>query len=439
MCNLDETYISTKEDVLKNTVLYNNEKGPRLLPDQFKTVQGETVKLVGKQHSCNLALISYCTSEVQGNVLFNAIVEKPSVLLAEVDSLYDEGFLEDDNGDEVDSLVLPIDAIDLSPVLKGVIVDCDLRGYDNGFTWLLGVSSKATPGLKSLRNVLHTVKSFVKTMSHLCTKGYYWQAIDDHQFFFNAEYGSFRLVFDGGIVKKDKDVASNWGSQLKRSVSDIIMFLLIGAWPKAKENGLLKHPVSDNTNVFWDLDADKLCGNVDVINCWESLPLTIRKALYNSCFTVPNIEITLEEWINILQNAIDDVEKCVYCGNDIFKTAEHCLFCGKTTKKGNLLTKWSIHAKNQTGELRLSFGRKTVIPGEFFGFPSGFMPYMVIMYNSKSNILGIKNTSNITWRITKRENTNILKPGSVTAIDNEMVIEFEGHPGTEMHFLGYEY
>lgn len=47
----------------------NKVEDRRGLPDQFKTVQGKTVKLIGTQHSQSPVLVSYSTSKLQGNAL----------------------------------------------------------------------------------------------------------------------------------------------------------------------------------------------------------------------------------------------------------------------------------------------------------------------------------------------------------------------------------
>ena len=95
----------------------NKVEDRRGLPDRFKTVQGKTVKLIGTQHSRSPVLVSFSTSKLQGNALLNEHMENPAAFMSDVDSMFDEGFLEDENGNEVDSLVLPIDAIDLAPDL----------------------------------------------------------------------------------------------------------------------------------------------------------------------------------------------------------------------------------------------------------------------------------------------------------------------------------
>lgn len=250
MCGSDETILSCPQDELESVSSDNSGEAGGALPDQFETVQGKTVKLVGKQQSLTIALISHSTSKLQGNALLNTVTGDPSVLLFEVDFMFEEMFLEDDNGDEIDSLILPIDTIDLSPNLKGIIVGCDIREYANDFMWLLDSSCESPPKSINLSNVLNTVKSFVNALGYMSAKGYCWQVIDGHQFFFHSRCGPFRLVHAGtGIIKDSEGAAMPDQIELLHSgVTDVIMFLLTGAWSEGRENGLVKHTISEHTS-----------------------------------------------------------------------------------------------------------------------------------------------------------------------------------------------
>ena len=106
-----------------------------VLPEQFKTVLGKMVKLVGKPFNDMLALITYSTSKMQGNVLINSAVQDVEALLERSEKLYEEGFLENENFEERDSIILPLDGMIVSDELKGVIIDRDLRSYTNGVEW----------------------------------------------------------------------------------------------------------------------------------------------------------------------------------------------------------------------------------------------------------------------------------------------------------------
>ena len=93
-----------------------------VLPEQFKTVLGKMVKLVGKPFNDALALITYSTSKMQGNVLLNSEIQEVEVLLEKTERLYEDGFLENENFEECDSIILPLDGVNVSDALKGVII-----------------------------------------------------------------------------------------------------------------------------------------------------------------------------------------------------------------------------------------------------------------------------------------------------------------------------
>ena len=110
----------------------------------------------------------------------------------------------------------------------------------------------------------------------------------------------------------------------------------------------------------------------------------------------------------------------------------------KDNEKDGFLTKCSIHTEAQPGEFRISFGRGILVPGEFFGFSSRFTSYMKIMYNPKSNLLGVKNVSSLTWHVAKPETAADLPTGVIISIGSVMTIEFEGRHRIKMSsFLGY--
>lgn len=450
MSNLNEMNSGTTETerAIPAVAPGNNEEKDVGWPSgPFMTIQGKMVSLVGKPQSTSLALVSYSSSKIQGNALLRDVEDDASSLLAEANALFVAGFLDDENGNEVNSLVLPIDAFKLPNGLSGIILDCDLRGYANGIPWLLD------PAIShSLTNALRAVGSFVNAMNHLNKKGYHWigdigqlfaedyPSPNGQPFFFNAEYGSFRLVYDGvDFEKYPDDVAKGpFHPPTTESVAEVIMFLLVGARPKAGKGETAMSSGGGETSVSWDTEVNELCGSGAAVKSWTALPATIRDALFKSCLAEQRTDIPLDEWFRLLQDAIADVDKCVFCGGDVFKTGERCLYCGKTTKKDGLLTRWSLHNEVYPGEVRVSFGRGTLLPGEFLGVHTGMASWMRIMYNPKANILGIKNISDIKWRIANPEGTDELEPGCIAPIVKGMLISFEGHPGIEMQFLGYE-
>ena len=63
---------------------------------------------------------------------------------------------------------------------------------------------------------------------------------------------------------------------------------------------------------------------------------------------------------------------------------------------------------------------------------------MRLMYNSKTNALGLKNLSNISWFITKDGNQTEIVPGKVVLIEDRLELTFDGYPDISMRFLGYE-
>lgn len=410
-----------------------------VLPEQFKTVLGKMVKLVGKPFNDMLALITYSTSKMQGNVLINSAVQDVEALLERSEKLYEEGFLENENFEERDSIILPLDGMIVSDELKGVIIDRDLRSYTNGVEWLLNPESDALRNSNNIENALRSVLEFVRTMKHLRNKGVVFDKIDGHQFFFNIEYGEFQFVFDGVDIAQAESVDDSYDNLYQDAISRLLLYLLIGVNPGNPDNTLVT-PRGKNTEegLAWDEETNSICGSQSALLVWDSLPENIRRALFDIAFAETGRVVTLDEWELLFCEAIADVEVCPFCGHNTFKTAKKCIFCSNTTEKADLLTKWLVESISQPNYLRIAFGRGTTLPGEILGIKLKTPEFMRLMYNSKTNALGLKNLSNISWFTMENGTQKEIVPGKVALIEDGLELTFDGYPDISMRFLGYE-
>ncbi len=410
-----------------------------VLPEQFKTVLGKMVKLVGKPFNDMLALITYSTSKMQGNVLINSAVQDVEALLERSEKLYEEGFLENENFEERDSIILPLDGMIVSDELKGVIIDRDLRSYTNGVEWLLNPESDALRNSNNIENALRSVLEFVRTMKHLRNKGVVFDKIDGHQFFFNIEYGEFQFVFDGVDIAQAESVDDSYDNSYQDAISRLLLYLLIGVNPGNPDNTLVT-PRGENTEegLAWDEETNSICGSQSALLVWDSLPENIRRALFDIAFAETGRVVTLDEWELLFCEAIADVEVCPFCGHNTFKTAKKCIFCSNTTEKADLLTKWLVESISQPNYLRIAFGRGTTLPGEILGIKLKTPEFMRLMYNSKTNALGLKNLSNISWFTMENGTQKEIVPGKVALIEDGLELTFDGYPDISMRFLGYE-
>ena len=397
------------------------------------------VKLVGKPFNDMLALITYSTSKMQGNVLINSAVQDVEALLERSEKLYEEGFLENENFEERDSIILPLDGMIVSDELKGVIIDRDLRSYTNGVEWLLNPESDALRNSNNIENALRSVLEFVRTMKHLRNKGVVFDKIDGHQFFFNIEYGEFQFVFDGVDIAQAESVDDSYDNLYQDAISRLLLYLLIGVNPGNPDNTLVT-PRGENTEegLAWDEETNSICGSQSALLVWDSLPENIRRALFDIAFAETGRVVTLDEWELLFCEAIADVEVCPFCGHNTFKTAKKCIFCSNTTEKADLLTKWLVESISQPNYLRIAFGRGTTLPGEILGIKLKTPEFMRLMYNSKTNALGLKNLSNISWLTMENGTQKEIVPGKVALIEDGLELTFDGYPDISMRFLGYE-
>lgn len=410
-----------------------------VLPEQFKTVLGKMVKLVGKPFNDMLALITYSTSKMQGNVLINSAVQDVEALLERSEKLYEEGFLENENFEERDSIILPLDGMIVSDELKGVIIDRDLRSYTNGVEWLLNPESDALRNSNNIENALRSVLEFVRTMKHLRNKGVVFDKIDGHQFFFNIEYGEFQFVFDGVDIAQAESVDDSYDNLYQDAISCFLLYLLIGVKSVNPDNTLVVLKEDDTEEgLVWDEETNSLSGAQSALLVWDSLPEKIRSALFDVSFAESGRVVALDEWELLFCEAIPDIEVCPLCGHHAFKTAKKCIYCGNTTEKADFLTKWLVESNSQPQYLRIAFGRGTTLSGEILGIKLKTPESMRLMYNSKTNVLGLKNLSNISWFITEGGNQKEIVPGKVVLIEDELELTFDGYPGISMRFLGYE-
>lgn len=409
------------------------------LPEQFKTVLGKMVKLVGKPFNDALALITYSTSKMQGNVLINSAIQDVEALLESTEKLYEEGFLENENFEERDSIILPLDGMIVSDELKGVIVDRDLRSYTNGVEWLLNPESDALRNSSNIENALRSVLEFVRTMKHLRNKGVVFDKIDGHQFFFNIEYGEFQFLFDGVDIAQADNIDDNYDNLYQNAISRLLLYLLVGVNSGNPDNTLVVLKGDDiEEGLVWDEETNSLCGSQSALLVWDSIPENIKCALFDISFAESEKVVTLDEWELLFCENISDIEVCPFCGHNTFKTAKKCIFCGNTTEKADLLTKWLVESNSQPNYLRIAFGRGTTLPGEILGIKLKTPEFMRLMYNSKTNALGLKNLSSISWFITENGNQKEIVPGKVVLIEDELELSFDKYPDISMRFLGYE-
>lgn len=410
-----------------------------VLPEQFKTVLGKMVKLVGKPFNDALALITYSTSKMQGNVLLNSEIQDVEVLLEKTERLYEDGFLENENFEECDSIILPLDGVNVSDALKGVIIDRDLRSYINGIEWLLDPDSDVLRKSCNIENALRSVLKFVRTMKHLRNNGFAFDKIDGHHFFFNTEYGEFQFVFDGVDIVRVESFDDSYDNLYQNALSCVLLYLLLGV----KSNNLANTPVvlkedAAEEGLVWDEETNALSGSQSALLVWDSLPENIRSVLFDVFFAKSGRVVTLDEWEPLFYEAIPDIDVCPFCGHHAFKTANKCICCGNTTEKSDLLTKWLIESTNQPQYLRISFGRGTTLSGAILGISSNSSDFMRLMYNAKNNALGMKNMSNLSWYVVDDCVPKEIMPGKVVLIEDGLEITFDGHPNVSMRFLGYE-
>ena len=440
--NEDETIVAEVADNSENTNQEETIPVESLVSQKLETVNKSTIKISEYKGACNEYEVYYTKDQISGHLFLGEQFSSPAELLEEFYSLFDNGFLEDEDGNSEDSIIIPFDALDLPHDKKGIIVDCSLEDYENGFHWMLNgiIQCPTRPG-NSISNVYKVLKQLVKVIHHLCKKGYYLRIMDGHQLFYNVEYGILRFIYDGiDIIKVSESADSSEKNALyEKCVSALILYLLTGARVNEDESisNVLQYE-DEGKRVYWDYDLNEFCGDLQAITAWEALPSSIRDALFNACLIENGSAVTFEQWEEILENAKNEIDKCSFCGCELFKSESSCPSCGKSTNMKELSTTWRIQNDNRPCNLKISFGVGTVLTGEILGINYNFSDFMRIRYNSKKNILGIQNLSGMKWSVTTGQTIEDLNPGATLPIGEDIIIEFPGNPGIKMTFLGFE-
>lgn len=442
-----------EKDILENTDQHNSniaedetakERTEAFLPYQFKTVFGKTVTLYGKNFTKDRAMVRYATSGYIGYALLNPNLTDPPGLMETVDKLIENEFTFDEDGNEIDSILLPDDAIDLSGELKGVIVQ-DLRAYGKGLTWMLNPEGSFIINSGDIQKAVECLLKFVKVIRHIYKKGYALTKLDGHQLFFCEEYGSFRFLFDGvDLVDTNTDeLDDNVKTVLQNTVSAVIMYSLTGVWPDFDHIETLLSSIelkNDSSELYIEKNTDRVLGTDSQLAVWHALPMQLRTALIRTCLSETPQPLTLDEWEDVLIFAVAETEECAFCGKTVFKNADACLYCSHTTSKADLFTKWQIRNSQCSYCVRISFGRGTVIAGQILGIKQKSIEFMKLQYNLKENALGLRNLSDLTWIVRDNSGTDCeeICPGAIMRVKSGLVVSFKEIPDITMTFIGFE-
>lgn len=85
-------------------------------------------------------------------------------------------------------------------------------------------------------------------------------------------------------------------------------------------------------------------------------------------------------------------------------------------------------SKGQPHYLNFAFRRGRILLGEILGIRFKRPEFMRLMHNSKLNVLGLKNLSNISWFMTEGGNQKETVPGKVVLIEEELEITVDRYP-----------
>lgn len=401
------------------------------LPKKFKTVSGKLIQVVGDGTRSTL-MINYCTSKLRGSLLLNEKFDTTPEFLSEVNALDASDALRDDSGNDL--VLLPIDAVALESGFRGLIVDTDLCSSRSGWSWLLEpVEDPAWRG-STLPNAISALLHLVRTVQALRDRGYLLNVGNGRCLYFNAEYGTFHLVYDGSSVIKAAEWTGDPAAAVNRSLSSIIIRELTGAWLQVDASSLIELPENAD-HLLPDSNGDAE-GPVPTVRAWEALPLSLRQVVAAECGE-DGPGLTPERWVTLLEEAQTSLDVCVSCGTPAFPTAKRCFFCESLMSRAGAKTAWNV--ESSVSRFGLTFGRGTDIYGCTVSPSLDKAPFMKLMYNQKNNSLGLWNLSGLTWSWTGTVDgtSGTVVLGQVLALKLGLSIEFDGVRDLRLSFLDY--
>jgi hypothetical protein len=432
--------IIEEKDKSSATNEVNNDE--QTVPDEFISVKGVNIKVFGNQSILLPVVVSMGSNpKIIGNFIrHNQIIDSKS-LLEKIERFYDSCAQAEDSRKEVSSLVFPIDLAELKPEMNGLIIDENLKEFENGFKWLCDSSSSSSANNCTISNALEVLYQFVRTMKFLWDYDYVLNLWDGHQLYFNFEYRTFRFLIDFHSVtnKADWNRVQDPLIFTNSNIANVILHALTGSWSDNVDQSIVIDTKRDSNNSFTFNELSREIDGPDhLISVWKSLSKNLQQAFIQTCFQNHKQYLEMDDWLLYIKEAIDSIDVCPYCKSSVIKTSSHCLICRHSLSRSELLTKWKVENEEQPFYFRLTFGRGTEILGGNISLQLGNLPLMKLMYNSKENSLGLKNLSLFDWEVFNKETKEIVSPGEIVKIEKGVLIKFYGYYGIQMTFLDFE-
>ncbi len=352
----------------------------------------------------------------------------------------------------------PIDITEVHGGVFGYIMEMRPKGYYELTEFFVGSKKKKQVRFKSFNAVADAAINIVQAFRELHNSGYSYQDINNGNFFIDPESGKV-LICDNdnvspfgvnlGILGKQRYMApevvtgGDPDKQSDRFSLAVILFRLFfinhpleGKYstPPCMTKELEKKYYGTAPVFVYDPANDKnrpVPGtDTNLKRLWPAYPEYIRelftKAFSNEVMLGQKPRVIEREWLDALFRFKASIVKCPKCGEETFLTKQGDNICIECKKKimvpdairfntvtiplypGTKLMLW--HADSSQNDIKSELG-------------------MVIANPKNKNLFGIKNLSNISWKVNlPNGNQRPLAPGSVVPVTKGFIIECTNNP-----------
>lgn len=437
--------------------------------DIKKGANGETYILLKKIGRGGQAAVWKAQSEESKTFYaYKEYKQNTNNIRANIEDLIKIGKLKDKNGNNLDSVVLPITTVESDGDTFGYIMELvDLQDYTTiKKAWLTNY-----PSCKAICNIVKNLSQVFETL-HL-SYGMCYKDVNEGNIFFNPNTGDIKIIDNDNIGYRDKFTIKGTSGYMAPEVvlgdkpdhnSDRFSFavfvyrLLIGGFPfegPYTENYCIQNNVLPDdarkvifgthalfvwhpTNRQNSIEHSNTPQHQGQVKYWRRLPSSVKDLFINT-FAI-NLSkdrraerATDSDWRNVFDELEKNLVTCPSCGKITFSESGRCFECN------HVLTNLASGSKSKTKTPRhrvtfkvLSAGEdkkelKAYVADEITGeqiskhLPKGIL--FKVLYNKNIHKFGIKNLSTDSWIIVHADKTNEeCMPGQVQVLEEEMMI-----------------